>query len=197
MKTLSLNIGIQQGSTGASSVSSKIHQSNLKDAVQICFEIAKEVYPDVTIQYDMPAYLTPNRQGIDLKFFSPQHEKCSGQALFLYKGTPLLLVTRAFGESGVDSTIAKFYRKQYWFEKVQRANPYFSHVAFVTAMRDNDFENFKSISEDVVFPHSINELNFGSTSVFLDQEVRGTEYMTTQIIQMLDKALKVYSKTIE
>ena len=193
MKTLSLNIGIQPGCNGTSSVSSKIHQSNLKDAVQICFEIAKEVYPDVTIQYDMPAYLTPNRQGIDLKFFSPQHEKCSGQALFLYKGTPLLLVTRAFGESGVDSTIAKFYRKQYWFEKVQSANPYFSHIAFVTAMRDNDFDNFKSISEDVAFPNSINTLNFGATSVFLDQSVRNTEFMANIILNMLDKALKVYT----
>ena len=193
--------GIQNGSHGTESELSNLSQENLRNAVYMCYELANSVYSELGIQYVLSAKLLPSQQGMDLNFYPPfkadgsYHMDCTGEALFTYNGKPILLVTRAFAENGADSTVAKLYRRQYWYDKVKSYNPYFSHITFISAKRQKDFDNFKEIGSDLVYPHDINEFIFGQNSVYLDDNVRGEKFYKDTITKALNKCITVYKKT--
>jgi hypothetical protein len=195
------HIGIPVGSHGVESELSHISQSNLRDAVQYSFELAREVFPDIDIEYTLSTKMLPSKHGMDINFYAPVTKtgnvsgSCTGEALFTYKGKPLLLITRAFGENGVDSTIAKLYRRQYWYLKVHENFKYLSNITFITAKRESDLNNLIEISSDFVYPHDINEFNFGQNSVYISDDVHGERFYRDVIIKALNKAINVYEKT--
>ena len=195
------SIGIPVGSHGVESEMSHISQANLRDSVQYCFELASEVYPDLSIEYTLSTKMLPSQQGMDINFYAPFTKSgnvsgsCTGEALFTYKGKPLLLVTRGFGENGVDSTIAKLYRRQYWYIKVHENYKYLSNITFITVKKETDLNNLKEISSDFVYPHDINEFNFGHNSVYVSDIVHGERFFREVIIKALNKAINVYEKT--
>jgi hypothetical protein len=196
-----MSVGIPVGSNVVESELSTLSQMNLRDSVQKCFQLVNEVYPEVEIEYTLSTQMLPSKQGMDINFYAPTNKdgsesgNCSGEALFFYNGVPLLLVTRAFGNNGVDSTIAKMYRRQYWYMKVREENQYFSHISFVTAKREKDLENLNAISNDFVFPHNTNEFNFGTNSYFVSDELYEEKYLFLIIMKALNKAISVYQKT--
>jgi hypothetical protein len=193
--------GIQVGSHGTESNFAILDKENLRDAVMSCFELASSIYPDLGIEYTLEHSRLPSRQGLDINFYPPflyngkDCQKCTGEALFTYNGKPILLVTRTYAENGADATTAKLYRKQYWYEKVKSYNSHFSHVTFVTALKDNDYDNFKALGSDLVYPYDINEFNFGQNSVYISDDVHGERFYRDVIIKALNKAINVYEKT--
>ena len=105
------------------------------------------------------------------------------------------MVTRTYAENGADATTAKLYRKQYWYEKVKSYNSHFSHVTFVTALKDNDYDNFKQLGSDLVYPYDINEFNFGNNSFYLNGKIKNQKYITDIIMKALSKCISVHEKT--
>lgn len=193
--------GIQVGSHGTESNFAILDKENLRDAVMSCFELASSIYPDLGIEYTLEHSRLPSRQGLDINFYPPflsngkDCQKCTGEALFTYNGKPILLVTRTYAENGADATTAKLYRKQYWYEKVKSYNSHFSHVTFVTALKDNDYDNFKALGSDLVYPYDINEFNFGNNSFYLNGKIKNQKYITDIIMKALSKCISVHEKT--
>ncbi len=194
--------GIQVGSNGTESNFAILDIENLRDAVMSCFELASSIYPALDIEYTLECNRLPSRQGLDINFYPPflangeHHKGCTGEALFTYNGKPILLITRTYAESGADVSIAKLYRRQYWYDKVKSYNPYFSHITFVTAMRDKDYDNFKELGSDLVYPHDINDFNFGQNSFFLNGKIKNQKYITDIIMKALNKCISVHEKAI-
>lgn len=194
--------GIQLGSNGTESNHSLMDKENLRDSVMSCFDLANSIYPSLNIEYTLECSRLPSRQGLDINFYPPflangdYHKGCTGEALFTYDGKPILLVTRAYAENGADVSIAKLYRRQYWYDKVKSLNPYLSHITFVTAMRDKDYENFKELGSDLVYPQDINEFNFGQNSFYLNGKIKNPKYFSEIIMKALNKCISVYEKSL-
>jgi len=194
--------GIQVGSNGTESNFAILDKENLRDAVMACFELASSIYPALNIEYTLEYNRLPSRQGLDINFYPPflangeYHKGCTGEALFTYNGKPILLVTRTYAENGADVSIAKLYRRQYWYDKVKSYNPHFSHITFVTAMRDKDYDNFKELGSDLVYPHDINDFNFGQNSFYLNGKIKSQKYITDIILKALNKCISVHEKSI-
>ena len=51
------------------------------------------------------------------------------------------------------------------------------------------------ISNDLVYPHDINEFNFGTNSVYVSDELHEEKFLFQTIMKALNKAISVYQKT--
>ena len=116
----------------------------------------------------------------------------TGECLLLLDGKPVAFVTRLHSTQGCDANLAKFYRKQWYFENyLKKLNPNCTHVTFIYA-NETLLETFKkgvsmAMSQDFN-TKSFNEYNHGGNCIFCYDTDKGTDTwydMQEKLIQVV------------
>ena len=115
--------------------------------------------------------------------------KNTGDFLFTYDGTPILLVTRIHAEKGSDAS-RKWFHKNYWYENTRdRKNPHFTHITFISSNNDDVYEdlirNFHMVVNNFKNNIGFNISRYGTNSI----HTKNGDFDVDQIERIIEKAL--------
>jgi hypothetical protein len=115
--------------------------------------------------------------------------KNTGDFLFTYDGTPILLVTRIHAEKGSDAS-RKWFHKNYWYENTRdRKNPHFTHITFISSNNDDVYEdlirNFHMVVNNFKNNIGFNISRYGTNSIY----TKNGDFDVDQIERIIEKAL--------
>ena len=115
--------------------------------------------------------------------------KNTGDFLFTYDGTPILLVTRIHAEKGADAS-RKWFHKNYWYENTRdRKNPHFTHLTFISSNNDDVYEdlirNFHMVVNNFKNSIGFNVTMYGTNSIY----TKNGDFEVEHFERTIEKAL--------
>ena len=115
--------------------------------------------------------------------------KNTGDFLFTYDGTPILLVTRIHAEKGADAS-RKWFHKNYWYENTRdRKNPHFTHLTFISSNNDDVYEdlirNFHMVVNNFKNSIGFNVTKYGTNSIY----TKNGDFEVEHFERTIEKAL--------
>ena len=121
--------------------------------------------------------------------------KNTGDFLFTYDGTPILLVTRIHAEKGADAS-RKWFHKNYWYENTRdRKNPHFTHLTFISSNNDDVYDdlirNFHMVVNNFKNSIGFNVTKYGTNSIYTKNGDFEVEHFERTIEKALVDLIKV------
>ena len=115
--------------------------------------------------------------------------KNTGDFLFTYDGTPILLVTRIHAEKGADAS-RKWFHKNYWYENTRdRKNPHFTHLTFISSNNDDVYDdlirNFHMVVNNFKNSIGFNVTKYGTNSIY----TKNGDFEVEHFERTIEKAL--------
>ena len=115
--------------------------------------------------------------------------KNTGDFLFTYDGTPILLVTRIHAEKGADAS-RKWFHKNYWYENTRdRKNSHFTHLTFISSNNDDVYEdlirNFHMVVNNFKNSIGFNVTMYGTNSIY----TKNGDFEVEHFERTIEKAL--------
>jgi len=155
--------GIQIGSHGATTPQSQAQQDSLYVVNSILLKKYNDLNALVTGATKITSEMFDGGLGV-LDF------KNTGDFLFSYDGTPILLVTRIHAEKGSDAS-RKWFHKNYWYENTRdRKNSHMTHLTFISSNNDDVYEdlirNFHMVVNNFKNSIGFNVTKCGTNSIY-------------------------------
>jgi hypothetical protein len=174
--------GIQIGSHGATTPQSQAQQDSLFVVNSVLVTKYNQLNSLLTGTNKITAEMFDGGLGI-LDF------KHTGDYLFSYNGTPILLVTRIHAEKGSDAS-RKWFHKNYWYENTRdRKNQHFSHLTFISSNNDEVYEdlirNFHIVVNNFKNNVGFNTTRYGTNSIY----TKNGDFEIEQMEKVIEKAL--------
>ena len=174
--------GIQVGSHGATTPQSQAQQ----DSLFIVNSILLNKYNALNNLLSGTNKITSEMFDGGLGILDFKH---TGDFLFTYDGTPILLVTRIHAEKGSDAS-RKWFHKNYWYENTRdRSNEHFTHLTFISSNNDDVYEdlirNFHIVVNNFKNRIGFNTTRYGTNAIY----TKNGDFEIDQIEKVIEKAL--------
>ena len=175
-------LGIQTGSHGTITPQSQAQQDSLYVVNSVLVGKYNRLNNLVTGSNKITAEMFDGGVGI-LDF------KQTGDYLFSYDGTPILLVTRIHAEKGSDAS-RKWFHKNYWYENTRdRVNEHMTHLTFISSNNNDVYEdlirNFHIVVNNFNNDIGFNKTRYGTNSIY----TKNGDFQIDNIEQIIEKAL--------
>ena len=175
-------LGIQTGSHGTITPQSQAQQDSLFVVNSVLVAKYNRLNNLVTGTNKITAEMFDGGVGIlDLKQ--------TGDYLFSYDGTPILLVTRIHAEKGSDAS-RKWFHKNYWYENTRdRVNDHMTHLTFISSNNNDVYEdlirNFHIVVNNFKNDIGFNKTRYGTNSIY----TKNGDFQIDHIEKIIEKAL--------
>ena len=174
--------GIQIGSHGAVTPQSQAQQDSMFVVNSVLLNKYNGLYSLVSGTSKITSEMFDGGLGV-LDF------KNTGDFLFTYDGTPILLVTRIHAEKGADAS-RKWFHKNYWYENTRdRKNPHFTHLTFISSNNDDVYEdlirNFHMVVNNFKNSIGFNVTKYGTNSIY----TKNGDFEVEHFERTIEKAL--------
>ena len=174
--------GIQIGSHGATTPQSQAQQ----DSLYVVNNVLLNKYNGLNSLVSGTSKITSEMfdGGLGVLDF-----KNTGDFLFTYDGTPILLVTRIHAEKGADAS-RKWFHKNYWYENTRdRKNPHFTHLTFISSNNDDVYDdlirNFHMVVNNFKNSIGFNVTKYGTNSIY----TKNGDFEVEHFERTIEKAL--------